>query len=135
MPASVPRGYRLTQAAAAPHAVTANRLVRGRKVVALQYARGFDSLDGDHAHGGGSMVRRRVRPLRARVSRGPRRSAWPATIPAGAFRGVTAQVVVAPTTTTPHLWAVKDGVLLTVAGSATAEELLAVAASLEPASR
>ncbi len=30
----------------------------------------------------------------------------------------------------PHLWAVKDGVLLTIAGGATAEELLAVANSL-----
>ena len=34
-------------------------------------------------------------------------------------------------TSVPHLWAVKDGVLLTVAGIATADELLAVAQSLE----
>ena len=61
--------------------------------------------------------------------------AGPAEISGGAFRGVTARIVVAPKTTTPHPWAAKDGVLLTVAGSATADELLAVAASLEPASR
>jgi hypothetical protein len=61
--------------------------------------------------------------------------AWPAEISGGAFRGVTARIIVAPNTTTPHLWAVKDGVLLTVAGSTTADELVAVAASLEPASR
>ena len=132
VPARVPRGYRLTQAAAAPHAVTANRMVKGRKVVALQYARGFDSL---------TVTTRRVSDPRFAAEYDPleldqswvEQVAWPATIRAGAFRGVTAQVVVAPMTTTPHLWAVKDGVLLTVAGSATAEELVAVAASLEPA--
>ena len=37
----------------------------------------------------------------------------------------------ATTTSTPHLWAVKDGVLLTIAGGATAEELLAIAESLQ----
>jgi hypothetical protein len=133
VPASVPRGFSLTQAAAAPHAVTANRAVEGRRVVTLQYARGFDSL----------TVTTRTLERRWAASYDPLEPdqswagvvAWPATIRAGAFRGVTAQVVVAPVTTTPHLWAVKDGVLLTVAGSATAEELLAVAASLEPVSR
>jgi hypothetical protein len=133
VPARVPRGYRLTQAAAAPHAVTANRAVEGRRVVTLQYARGFDSL----------TVTTRTLAHRWAASYDPLEPdqswagvvAWPATIRAGAFRGVTAQVVVAPVTTTPHLWAVKDGVLLTIAGSATAEELLAVAASLEPAGR
>jgi len=134
VPTSVPRGFRLTQAAAAPHSVTANRLVRGRKVVALQYGRGFDSL---------TVTTRRVADPSFAAEYDPFEPepswaalvAWPATISGGAFRGVTAQVVVAPKTTTPHLWAVKDGVLLTVAGSASAEELLAVAASLEPASR
>jgi hypothetical protein len=37
---------------------------------------------------------------------------------------------VATTSAQPHLWAVKDGVLLTIAGGATAEELLAIAESL-----
>jgi len=134
VPASVPRGFSLIQAAATPRAVTANRLVRGRKVVALQYARGFDSL---------TVTTRTVTDPSSTAKYDPFEPdqswaalvAWPATISGGAFRGVTAQVVVAPETTTPHLWAVKDGVLLTVAGSASAEELLAVAASLGPASR
>ena len=133
VPARVPRGYRLTQTAAAPYAVTANRMVKGRKVVALQYARGFDSL----------TVTTRTLAHRWAASYDPleldqswaKTVAWPATIRAGAFRGVAAYVVVAPVTTTPHLWDVKDGVLLTIAGSATAEELLAVAASLKPAGR
>ena len=134
VPARVPRGYRLTQAASAPDAVTANRMVKGRKVVALQYARGFDSLTVTTRRVADAWSAARYDPLELDQDRAYQ-VAWPATIRAGAFRGVTAQVVVAPVTTTPHLWAVKDGVLLTVAGSATAEELLAVAASLEPASR
>jgi hypothetical protein len=133
VPASVPRGYRLTQAASAPYAVTANRMVKGRKVVALQYARGFDSLTVTTRTVADAWFAAEYDPLELDQS-WVEIVAWPATIPGGAFRGVTAQVVVAPVTTTPHLWAVKDGVLLTVAGSATAEELLAVAASLEPAS-
>jgi hypothetical protein len=39
--------------------------------------------------------------------------------------------VIAPLTI-PHLWAVKDGMLLTVAGDASAAELLAIAGSIEP---
>ena len=134
VPASVPRGYRLTQAAAAPYAVTANRMVKGRKVVALQYARGFDSLTVTTRRVADAWSAAKYDPLELDQDR-VYQVAWPATIRAGAFRGVAAQVVVAAVTTTPHLWAVKDGVLLTVAGSATAEELLAVAASLEPAIR
>ena len=134
VPASVPRGYRLTQVAAAPYAVTANRMVKGRKVVALQYARGFDSLTVTTRRVADAWSAAKYDPLELDQDR-VYQVAWPATIRAGAFRGVAAQVVVASATTTPHLWAVKGHVLLTVAGSATAEELLAVAASLEPAGR
>ena len=49
----------------------------------------------------------------------------------GAFAGARARILVATTTSMPHLWAVKDGVLLTIAGGATAEELLAIAESLQ----
>ena len=52
-------------------------------------------------------------------------------ITSGAFAGTTAWIVVATQSSAPHLWAVKDGVLLTIAGGATAEELLAVADSLQ----
>jgi hypothetical protein len=131
-PATTPPGYRLTTAAAADWAVTANRLVRGRRVVSLHYTRGFDGL----------TVTTRVVPdpaYAAEYDPFEPEPTWaatvarPAVISGGQFRGVTAQVVVAPRTTVPHLWAVKDGVLLTVAGSATADELLAVASSLQPA--
>ena len=44
----------------------------------------------------------------------------------GAFAGARGNVVIAPLTI-PHLWAVKDGMLLTVAGDASAEDLIAIA--------
>jgi len=134
VPANLPRGYRLSQAAAAPRSVTANRLVKGRKVVALQYVRGFDTLTVTTRTVTDPSFAAQYDPFEFSSSWAAA-VAWPATISGGAFRGVTAQVVVAPATTVPHLWAVKNGVLLTIAGSATAEELLAIAASLEPASR
>ena len=66
-------------------------------------------------------------------------SSWPgwtdartaASLTGGALAGGRCRVVVAPLTI-PHLWAVKDGTLLTVAGDASAGELLAIADSIEP---
>lgn len=49
----------------------------------------------------------------------------------GTFAGARGMVVIAPLTL-PHLWAVKDGMLLTVAGDATAAQLLAIADSMAP---
>ena len=55
-----------------------------------------------------------------------------APITSGAFAGATASIVLATSSSTPHLWAVKDGVLLTVAGGANARELLEIADSMQP---
>jgi negative regulator of sigma E activity len=85
VPASVPRGYSLTQAAAAPHAVTVNRLVKGRKVVALQYARGFDSLTVTTRAVADPSFAAQYDPFEPGQS-WAEVVAWPATIPAGAFR-------------------------------------------------
>jgi hypothetical protein len=102
----------------------------GRDVAAVQFVRGFDDL---------TVTTRKVVDAQ-----------WAATtdqiddptwsnlvrkdvrLTSGAFAGVTARVVVAPRTRIPHLYAVKGAVLLTVAGSATARELVAIAESLEP---
>ena len=54
-----------------------------------------------------------------------------APITSGAFAGVTAHIVLATTSSTPHLWAVKDGILVTIAGGASARELLEMADSLQ----
>ncbi len=130
--ASVPRGFSLAQAAVAKDGVTANRLHEGRNIVAIKYGRGFDTL---------TVTTRRVADAYFAAFFDPfeldqqwaREVARTVTIRGGAFAGITARVVAAPGTTVPHLWAVRDGVLLTVAGSATTDELLAIAASLEPA--
>lgn len=132
VPKMAPPGFSLAQAAVAKHGVTANRLHEGRNIVALRYARGFDTL---------TVTTRRVADAYFAAFYDPfeldqqwaREVARTVRIRAGAFARTTARVVVAPGTTVPHLWAVKDGVLLTIAGSASAEELVAIAASLEPA--
>jgi hypothetical protein len=49
----------------------------------------------------------------------------------GPYAGVTAAVVIAPAITTPHLFAVKGDLLLTIAGAASADELVMIANSLK----
>ena len=54
-----------------------------------------------------------------------------AQITSCAFDGLTANIAAAADSSAPHLWAARDGVLLTIACGATAEELLAVEDSLQ----
>jgi hypothetical protein len=129
LPAWLPDGFVQKWSAVAARSTTANGVTEGRRVVAVQYVRGFDSL---------TVTTRAVTDPRSAAAVDPieYETTWANTVrrdirlTAGAFAGVTAAVVVAPWTTTPHLYAVKDGVLLTVAGSATARELTAIAESL-----
>ncbi|MEE4276709.1 MAG: hypothetical protein V2J16_12680 [Thermoleophilia bacterium] len=129
-PDAVPQGFTLVGAAAALRSTTVNGLVEGRRVFALQYARGFDAL---------TVTTRRVEDPEYVADTDPfePEPTWAklmrheVTLRSGAFAGATAMVVVAPKITTPHLWAVKDGLLLTVAGTASEHELVAVAESLE----
>jgi hypothetical protein len=53
------------------------------------------------------------------------------TLESGALRGVEAQLAT-PTLGVPHLWAFHDGLLITVAGDLTRDQLLTIANSLEP---
>lgn len=53
------------------------------------------------------------------------------TLESGALRGVEAQLAT-PALGVPHLWAFHDGLLVTVAGDLTRDQLLTVANSLEP---
>ena len=131
VPGWLPSGYAQRWSAAAARSSTANGLTRGRRVVAIQYTRGFDAL---------TVTTRRVRDPRSAAVNDPVEVEphWgnlvsrEVRLRSGAFAGVTARVVVAPRITIPHLYAVKDDVLLTVAGGATAKELIAVAESLQP---
>jgi outer membrane lipoprotein-sorting protein len=131
LPTWLPAGYVQRWTAVAARSTTANGVTEGRDVVALQYVRGFDAL---------TVTTRTVADPHAAASIDPVEpdTSWAdlvsrdVRLTAGVFAGVTARVVVASYTTIPHLYAVKDGVLLTVAGGATAEELIAIAESLHP---
>ena len=107
--------------------------MKARDVFALQYTSGFDALTvstrtiaDEYYTADDDPFDDRTDPTWSEVAR------TEVTISEGAFAGTTARILVATTTTAPHLWAVKDGVLLTIAGGATADELLAIAESLQP---
>jgi hypothetical protein len=131
-PGSLPDGYALSSAAIAPSAWTANHVVRAENVLALQYTSGFDALTvstrtiaDDYYSVDDDPFDDRADPTWSKLARKE------VPISRGAFAGTTARILVATTTTAPHLWAVKDGVLLTIAGGATADELLTIAESLQ----
>jgi hypothetical protein len=131
LPAWLPAGYVQRWAAVAARSTTVNKVTEGRHVVAVEYVRGFDTL---------TVTARAVADRQAAANVDPVEldTSWADVVrhdvrlTAGAFTGAVARVVVAPYITTPHLWAVKNGVLLTIAGSATSKELIAIAESLRP---
>ena len=132
VPGFLPGGYELSRVAVAPHSLTGNHVVRARHVFELQYTSGFDAL---------MVSTRRIHDMYYTADDDPlddradptwsKLARTEATIASGAFAGATARIVVATMSSKPHLWAVKDGVLLTIAGGATAKELLAIAESLQ----
>jgi hypothetical protein len=129
LPAWLPDGFARRWAAFAAKATTANKVAEGRDVVAVNYVRGFDTL---------TVTTRIVADPRSAASYDPVEPdiSWAdilrrdVNLTAGSFAGATAAVVVGPWTTTPHLWAVKGHLMLTIAGSATADELITIAESL-----
>jgi hypothetical protein len=132
VPGSLPSGYKLAHVAVAARAITANHLFPSRHVFALQYTHGFDSLTVSTrtvVEAGFSATR--DDPVDSYDPQGTRLARTAAAITKGAFAGTNASIVVATTSSAPHLWAVKDGVLLTIVGGATAQELLAIADSLQ----
>ncbi|MBE0528834.1 MAG: hypothetical protein IH629_06495, partial [Thermoleophilia bacterium] len=107
-------------------------LVMARHVFALQYTAGFDALTistrtihDEYYTADWDPVDESDDPTWSKLARKE------VTLAAGAFAGVQSSILVATPWSTPHLWAVKDGVLLTIAGGANADELLAIAESLQ----
>ncbi len=133
LPAWLPSGYTQRWAAIAATSTTANGATRGRDVVAVQYARGFDGL---------TVTTRTVDDPRHAAEVDPvEDEIWWADLLSkhvrltkGSFAGATAQFVLGPQISIPHLWVVKDGVMLTVAGGVTAGELVRIAESMRPVS-
>jgi len=131
VPGFVPSGYDLAHVAVARRALTANHLVRARHVFALQYTHGFDALTVSTREVVSAYFSADDDPVDTYGSAFADLTRTEARITSGAFAGVPAHIALATQSSAPHLWAVKDGILLTIAGGATAEELLAVANSLQ----
>jgi hypothetical protein len=132
-PTTMPGGYGLSGVWVAERSTSDNRLVEARDVFVMQLRSAFDALT--------ISTRRIVNPYYAPEydPLGDRADpTWSeiagteTTLRSGAFAGATARTVVATDVSAPHLWAVKDGILLTVAGGATADELVRIAESLRP---
>ena len=130
VPRAMPEGYRRAEVAVArrggPTGVEGGNPAAA-DVVSLAYRRGFDRV---------LVTTRRA---------GPDPAAWsdplasgeglpdrprPVTVAGGALDGTRARLVVGPRAT-PHLWAIDEGLVVTVSGDLDAEDLLAVAGSLE----
>lgn len=132
LPGSLPPGYELAAIAVAEEAYTANHFVPGRHVFEAQYTCGFDALTVSTRTLTDEWYQTDLDPFEYTNDRGWVGLAGIKTrISAGAFAGAEARILIATLSSSPHLWAVKDGVLLTVAGGASAKELLAVAESLQ----
>jgi hypothetical protein len=133
LPATLPDGYRLAQVAARARTGSVDEMpLAGTKVISLHYQRGFDSLTVTTRHSARSVTPEyaiAVDPFMGFRWTGSVSGPTGVMLTSGAFAGVPARYVVAPLTV-PHLWAMKDGVLLTISGDATADELVAMADSL-----
>jgi hypothetical protein len=129
----VPSGYGLSGVWVAERSTSDNRVVEARDVFVMQFRSGFDALTISTRRVTNPYFTPESDPLDDRAD-----PTWSeiarteTTLRAGAFAGATARTVVATDVSAPHLWAVKDGILLTIAGGATAKELLAIAESLKP---
>ena len=135
-PGYVPSGYLLSQAAVADRSRLLIGLEKGdvayrtRHVFAVQYRRGLDPITvSTRVVGSAYTVDTDLCETIDQPWSKLARTEVPIT--AGVFAGSTARILAASTTSAPHLWALKDGVLLTIAGTASADELLAMAESLQ----
>jgi hypothetical protein len=149
VPTLLPRGYELTRAAVKQEDTFSdeehgefekdsywymNKAQTGGAIIALRYGRGFEALaistrvlDPQVTSESFSI---NTDPFIGRRWPGSLDARAPIELTSGAFAGGKGFVVIAPLTV-PHLWAVKDGMLLTVGGDASAEQLLAVANSIQ----
>jgi hypothetical protein len=128
--ADLPDGFELAQVAVASRAAPTGggRNPRSRAVVSLAYRRGFEQVTVTTRLAGADPASWRdpfaipgVPETRERLE-----------LAAGALAGAQGEVAVGPFSM-PHLWAVGDGLVLTVAGDLAREDLVRVAESMRAA--
>jgi hypothetical protein len=128
VPAWVPEGYELAEIAFAREADptgTEGGNPPSRMVVSLSYRRGLDQFLVTTRLTGGERWSDPLATGEGFVDRPER-----ITLSAGALRGVSAELVIAPRGI-PHLWAQRDELVVTVGGDLGRTELVRVAQSLD----
>lgn len=139
-PAGLPAGFELAEVTVATTAQptgTEGGNPRSRNVVSVAYRRGFDRI----------VVTTRSTGTTPRCTPASTTTCWadplasgegfrdepqPFTIAAGALAGSRAELVLSPRGV-PHIWAMNDRLVVTVAGDASGEELRRIAESFAPA--
>jgi hypothetical protein len=129
VPATIPRGFELAEVAVAlesrPTGNEQRQNPESRNVVSLSFRRGLDRLTVTTREIGSDRSAW-IDPVTAGILAGrPER----VTFSGGALDGVTGELVVDPGAT-PHVWALTDRLVVTVAGDLSRDELLQVAESL-----
>ena len=133
VPSWLPEGYELadvTVAEQGPPTGTEAMNPATPGVVSMAFRRGFDSIF--------ISTRVAVEPTGGAIWRDPLASGEgffdepePVTLERGALSGVEANLLIVPLAI-PHIWALTDELVVTVAGDLSREELVRVAESLEP---
>jgi len=127
VPTRVPNGFRLAAVAVAAEAAPTGAGAGNppsRNVVSLAYRRGLDRIVVTTRRAGDG---RWTDPLAS--GEGFVDHPEPVALDAGALAGAVGHVVLSPHGV-PHLWALDDGLVITVAGDLSRGELVAVAGSL-----
>lgn len=128
VPKQVPEAYSLAEAAFAAEAASVGAgagNVPSRRVVSLAYRRGLDRFVVTTRLAGDAQW---SDPLAS--GEGVVDHPEPVQLGGGALRGTEAKVVLSPHGV-PHLWAVANGLVVTVSGDLSREELVSVADSLQ----
>ena len=137
---SLPAGFQLAEVTVATTAQptgTEGANPQSRNVVSVAYRRGFDLIVVTTRS---TVTTRRCTPASTTTwwadplasGEGFRDEPQPFTVAAGALAGAQAELVLSPRGV-PHVWAINDRLVVTVAGDASGEELRRMAESFAPA--
>lgn len=139
--ASLPPGYELAEVTVAPVGRSTGSEggnPQSRNVVSVAYGRGFDRIVVSTRSGTGPICSRTppyptpcwADPLASGEGFLDQPERY--TIGGGALAGAQAELLISPRGT-PHVWTIHNGLVVTVAGDASADELRRLAASFAPA--